>query len=539
MKIYFLPIKSENLAEYFASAIVKPAKYCGDRVPDIQTDFENFLFLSTKHAVTGKDIDCSLEIVLTEEEEKQLSEQQLNEDCWLLNKPLPISRIKSIFFVDENQMQQTIKFISANTAFIPKNIIKSIMKFEYAEANFDTELLSKIEVIEWKEKISLFNRTLGGLALMRIVTQENMSFSENYFSTLASYNEKIKELIKGTTLKERKIFNEAYNKTIRNYSQLKITDEQIQQIAKEENQKLEQIKYKNTINLTNLKDATYILAFVHDTKVNDNDEGRDKIDGYIVNRFQDIKKGEEIAFYYGYNKGYAVFAKEYKTKIDNTVSFKYKLDTQLDYYTIESIYQFYINDKKENGDFPYIADWCNNQYDEVKDINFRKSEKEYKCIVLDQLVIGKKKAEVGSEEWLENLFSKFFPKISEFLISGGLKDWLKDFVYEIINQKEEEFQDRLEEQKEIYEQKEIEYKNKIVKLQEQPKAESHAEIYVVREAQVQYGKQINEKEKIETLIKEIKHYLKEKNGAPAKGEINKILDRYNENNSRLPLEEDR
>jgi hypothetical protein len=60
---------------------------------------------------------------------------------------------------------------------------------------------------------------------------------------------------------------------------------------------------------------------------------------------------------FGINKGYAAFRNHYKTTHFD-IDVKFKLNSQFDYYAIESIYQFVFNGKTDNETFDYIDDWC-------------------------------------------------------------------------------------------------------------------------------------------------------------------------------------
>ena len=95
MKTFFFPIKSPSLAHYFGTAIIKPAKYFSNKPFDIQDRFKDFLLLTTK--LGTKETDCCLEIVLTDDEIKELIDVN---GGWFLfdSKPLPITRIKKIYF---------------------------------------------------------------------------------------------------------------------------------------------------------------------------------------------------------------------------------------------------------------------------------------------------------------------------------------------------------------------------------------------------------------------------------------------------------
>lgn len=104
MNTYFFPIQSTSLAHYFGTAIIKPAKYFTNKPNDIQDRYNQFLLFTTKFGTT--ETDCCLEIVLTAEEEKDLIDVK---NGWFLFdvKPLPISRIKKIYFSDmEKKMLQ-------------------------------------------------------------------------------------------------------------------------------------------------------------------------------------------------------------------------------------------------------------------------------------------------------------------------------------------------------------------------------------------------------------------------------------------------
>ena len=63
---------------------------------------------------------------------------------------------------------------------------------------------------------------------------------------------------------------------------------------------------------------------------------------------------------------------------------KFEMDSLLDYYTIESVFQYVINDKKDNKRFEYIDD-----IGIEKDIVFNKEYETY--TILDETVVSNKK----------------------------------------------------------------------------------------------------------------------------------------------------
>ena len=95
---YYLPINSTSLAHYFVCACIKPAKYFKNKLQDIQDNFPNVLLLSSE--IGTKDTDCCIELVLTEDEEKKITSYE--KKFYLFPAPLPISRVKTIYFRNEN-----------------------------------------------------------------------------------------------------------------------------------------------------------------------------------------------------------------------------------------------------------------------------------------------------------------------------------------------------------------------------------------------------------------------------------------------------
>ena len=108
--------------------------------------------------------------------------------------------------------------------------------------------------------------------------------------------------------------------------------------------------------LEKLEKATYIAAVLY-TYGLENEGKKKKIDGLIISNFQtQIKqsRSEVIALCFGINRGYSAFSNKYKSGEKETIV-KYELASQVDYYTIESIFQFTFFDTISNK-FQYL-DW--------------------------------------------------------------------------------------------------------------------------------------------------------------------------------------
>ena len=120
MKTLFFPIQSSSLAHYYGSALIKPAKYFANKPHDIQDKYDNFLLFTNKFGTTES--DCCLEVVLTDDETKVLIDVK---DGWFLfdEKPLPITRVKKIYFPDKEKQEITITNIRMSTAYIPDSLV--------------------------------------------------------------------------------------------------------------------------------------------------------------------------------------------------------------------------------------------------------------------------------------------------------------------------------------------------------------------------------------------------------------------------------
>lgn len=421
-KKYYLPISSKCLAHYFGSACIMPSKYFQNRPTDLQDKFVNFILLT--NCVGTNETDCCLELLLIENELKELI--NIKENFYLYQKPLPISRVKKVFFSDKLQMEQTIANINLSTAFVPNRLIELISEFDSVEAS-GLEIPNNIRLKDWTVEIRKYNSFLGGFALMRLAGEEYMNYSDNYFSTLSFFNEVIKnELL----VADRNIDNRFFDAFIGESSFKKlfpiinkdIDENDLYKIAEEERQNIVKDNITRIIDLNNLEKATYIIAVLNSFGVG-NEAKKKKIDSLILSNFKsEIKpeKSEVVALCYGLNKGYSIFANKYKSANKEKIV-KFQLNSQVDYYTIESLFQFVFNNTKAQ-DLSYLDNWC--QKSNEKHTVTNKSDYQ----VLDVLVIGKKKPKISSSEYLANLLQRFFQKENEILFKDFF-DKIRTIIY--------------------------------------------------------------------------------------------------------------
>jgi hypothetical protein len=101
-----------NLAHYLGSGIIVPSIYIENKNADIQDGFRNYLLLSTSKFT--RDTNCAIEIALNSDEEAK----KISENFYLFSTPLPISRIKGIYFTSEEKKISSDFDITSGTAFI-------------------------------------------------------------------------------------------------------------------------------------------------------------------------------------------------------------------------------------------------------------------------------------------------------------------------------------------------------------------------------------------------------------------------------------
>ena len=439
MKTYFLPINSSSLAHYFGCACIKAAKYFNNKPHDIQDKYECFLLLTNKLGTT--ETDCCLELVFDDSEIDDLID--VNNGWYLLDtKPLPISRVKKIYFSKKEILENTITNIMMSTAYIPSKLV-DIREFA-DNSTCSIGVPEDCHPTDQSDKIKQYDRFLGALALMRLAHEPYMNYSLNYIETLSFFNDEIARQLKSCENSFKNVYKGIFNNTngfekILPYINNVVNETILDKVAEENNQKIIKDRITKKINIDAINDTwTYTIAILQSYGVGD-ESRRMRVDGLISSNFADLKDGKQegVALCYGYNRGYSAFTKSY-----SNVAVKYKLESQLDYYTIESVYQYVFNECKVSSKFEYLDSWCPKLYP-------AKTRKSTNYVILDELIIGKKKAKVFSSEWWNGFFPKFekaynvlaipiFEMVKKIVETEIYLD-LQEELQEKIEQKQEEF----------------------------------------------------------------------------------------------------
>lgn len=438
---YFIPINSNSLAHYFSRAIILPAKYFSNKVNDIQDKFKDSILLSNKKWVDNT--DCSIEVILTEDETRSL--RQVSESFFCYYSPIPISRVKMIYFLDKEQSRTTAWNINNGAAFIPEFLIKIDSKTE-------TQFISESEInnysateesTDFSKKVKYFDHLLGGLAFMRLGGESYMNYSENYFPTLSYFNNLIKDQYKKVETEKRLKFNDKYSGVFaknegpwgkwQSYFYQNIELEDVENLASQEGVNIDKkfgvLQLDKIIKNSIIYDLALLATYGNRKNKSIDNFVSDLTNGNIPN-----EKKEEVALLMGLNNGYSRLRNRYKLPgVDKSV--KFELNSKLDYYTIESIYQYAFNGKRDNYNFPYIDEW-------VAQVEEKKALKG-NYMIMDKIVIAKKKPQPFSQEYLEDILQNNSPKEIYSTIVKAISQWLPPYIQNKQEEGEKHFEEVL------------------------------------------------------------------------------------------------
>lgn len=351
-KTFFIHINANTLAHYLVRGIFCPAKFMDNRETDIQNIYDSFVLLSDKKWNINS--DCSIQIILKENEIARL--QHIQNDYFLSLDCFPISRTQKIIFSNKEKGETVIWNINSGAAFVPDWAISYEDKVGYESI----ELTEKIKVQEPTNKdleksIKSFNRLMGGFAFMRVSLLNDLSLDipENYLSALSFFNKKIQRDLVAQRVDINKKYHNVFTKEYDAFKYLAkdITVEMVTQASRKEKVKLQ--KKFNTILFKDLdpNTLTYKLAILATYG-----KGKVKSDHDIVSGlFSELEqsKVEELALVYGLSNGYKALRNRYQGK-NGEVDVKFDLNNALQFYIIESLFQYTFNNKAKSETFDYL-----------------------------------------------------------------------------------------------------------------------------------------------------------------------------------------
>lgn len=402
---FYLPIHSMNLAHYLGSGVIVPSIYINNKNADIQDRFKNYILLSSSKFT--KDTNCAIEIAIDTNEE---APNKISENFYLLDMPLPISRIKNIYFINEEQKKSTEFNITSGSAFIPNRLLK-VSREEYINTKELDNIEYKPSEKNWSEYLKKYDQVMGGFSTMRISKEDFQNYPTHYFSTLGNINSLFTNILDQQNIGIENSFkfaftNESKFKDFHNTIYSDINYNEVERYAQNDKVKLE---VKNgLIQLDKILEntQTYFVAILESYGKGK----RKQVDSFISDLSSgkfNVKRKEGLSLIFGLNKGYKAFRNKYKTS-NFEIDIKFYLDSRLDYYIIESIFQNVFNSLNNISSFKYIDDlFLNNKKDEVK------SSKYVTYQMIDETIIWKQR--VISP--IEKLLTKISDKVSSWFPS--------------------------------------------------------------------------------------------------------------------------
>lgn len=443
-----------NLAHYLGSGIIAPSIYIENKNSDIQDRFSNYLLISTEKFTI--ETNCSIEIVLNNDDEFP---EKISERFYLLQRPLPISRIKGVYFTNEEQKISTSFNITAGTAFIPEGLLK-VSK----EAGIETKELEGIEYKkfskDWSVYLKKYDQILGGFSSMKISKRSFQSYPTHYFSALGNINRHFGNILaeQGVDIENNFQFaftNEGKFGDFQNAIYSEIDFGEVKRFAEKDKVKLE---VKNgIIQIENIPDQTqtYLLAILESYGKNKRKQIDSFVSDLISGKFIEKKK-EGLSLIFGLNKGYKAFRNKYKTQ-NFEINVKFKLESRLDYYIIESIFQYVFNLSNLISSFKYIDELViDNKVNQAHSSNYIF----YKMI--DEQILWKERSLSQLEKLLEVITQKvrsWFPSFVDLKkseLEKIFKNELESFQLSI----EESFKTEINNNKNLIEKLELENSKK-------------------------------------------------------------------------------
>jgi len=373
-KQYLLQVHRIKLQDYIKCGLIAPDIYLSDEIEsDIQSKNKNFLVVSDGYIAKLDEYQILIELILTDEEIHRLHR---SESVCYFDFPIPITRIKKVYTQDENIVKNIVKNIeTSEKGFLPKELFdvyeenkKCIFdKQEYSNLAYD------IHSDDYSKKVIKFDKRMGMFSFMKNTNiyysdeKEYISnYSDNYEKTLLNYLESKPSFSDLRILKENESFKELL------YSDKQIDKEFIEDVCNSiENKELKNIfskllepnSTKKTLPLLLEKEPFiyYFIALIYYFK----QKNSNKSDNFKINIKDFIpQKVAEIALaimgiYLGYtnlraSEKYEIKDKVFKNIYGDEFNMKFRLDTKLDYFTIESIYRYSFYDGKKSESFEYL-----------------------------------------------------------------------------------------------------------------------------------------------------------------------------------------
>lgn len=355
LKTFYIHIASDSLAHYLVRGVFCPSRFLSNKNRDIQDQYDSFLLISDKQ--WNADSDCSIEVTLIEEDIANL--MQIQDNYSVLPDCLPISRLIKIHFADKKKAENVIWNINQGAAFVPEWAIsyKYKLKPETVKLTRKNSFPETYSEQKFKIKMERYDRLMGGLAFMKIgllnSAFKNLDTTANYLSVAAYFNSKIANDLKREKISVNTNLQNIFSgkNDIFKYLAKSISLDDVSELGKKEKQNVQ--KQFNAIKFESLDPTslTYKLAILHTFGKGKVKSDNDLVSGLLANTSSDLV--EELALVFGLHIGYSNLRNNYSSNNDK-VEVKFKLNSNLEFYIIESLYNYAFKDHKISDTLEFL-----------------------------------------------------------------------------------------------------------------------------------------------------------------------------------------
>lgn len=374
---FFIQIDKSKLGDYISKGLICPDKFLGNEiVKDTQSNNNNFLILSDGYFDKLDDRQLLLEIILTNKEKKPLEN-----GIFFLDKALAITRIKTIYCHSQKKDSKEIitSLLSYQSGYISEKLFKTFPKGKNKLKQYSLSKIDNIEYKEYKEEFLKYDKVMG---MFSFIKNTNLYYV-NDTGFYSNYSDKYFEFydFETNTINIKKWIGENFyiteigKKFINRLHSEKYIDENfIQEII----EIIDDSTMKNTFIellsdplakkriLKSLEDESIYyficLLYIYGKK---GSNAKDILKDNILEEIPFEKAENALALlglYYGYSSLRAyeeirIEDENYRNiQKDHNFNIKFKLDSQLDYKIVESIYQYAFNnqDEKITNSFSYL-----------------------------------------------------------------------------------------------------------------------------------------------------------------------------------------
>jgi len=373
---YLLQINRIKLQDYVQHGIIAPDKYLGDELQkDIQSRNSNLLVFSNGYFEKIDESQILLELILTQDEINKLN---IICDCSFFNIPLPITRIRKIYAQDKEVIEHIlINLLNSEKGYLQKERFDVFAKnkeilFEQKEySSCDKEIILE----DFSDKVVAFDKRMGMFAFIKNASiyygdERGLisNYSEHYFEALSFLLE-----LDRRRFRELDILNQ--NNDFKNllFSKKQIDANFLENIAKgikdvKIKETFLQLLHPNSIRKTlplllQFGESSliyYLIGLVYYFRQKDsNKKDNFKIDIKSLIPYEIAEVSLAIlGLYLGYanirsEELFELKNKNFKKTFGNKFHMKFKLDSKLDYITIETLY-VYSFCKKRGYEFEYL-----------------------------------------------------------------------------------------------------------------------------------------------------------------------------------------